>query len=82
MELNKKTTILLSERQHEWLSQLARQRGLSLGELIRTACEKHYGQPSGEERLAAVRQLGDLALPVDTPERMKRQSVPDPETLM
>ena len=82
MELSKKTTILLSERQHEQLSQLARHRGVSLGELIRAACEKQYGRPSVEERLAAVRRLGSLALPVGTPAQMKRESVPDPRALM
>jgi len=82
MELSKKTTILFPPSLHERLTELASQRGLSLGELVRTACEREYGEASPEDRLAAVRDLASMSLPVDTPEEMARQSVPAPEELM
>ena len=81
MELTKKTTILFPPVLHERLTQLATQRGTSLGDLVRSACEREYGEPSREERRAAVRQLSSLRLPVGGVRRMKRESVPSPEDL-
>ena len=81
MKLTKKTTILFSPELHGRLSQLAAQRGTSLGELVRTACERHYALPSREEKLAAVRKLTALRLPVAHPRRMKQQAVPRPEEI-
>lgn len=78
----KKTTILFPPALHERLKQIARRRGESLGDLVRTACERQYGLVSEEERLQAVRALGDLDLPVGTPAKMKRESVVDPEDLL
>lgn len=82
MALSKKTTIHFPPDLHERLARLARQRGTSLGELVRMACEQQYGFASREERLAAVRDLETLDLPVGTPEEMARESVPSPEELM
>ena len=82
MELTKKTTILLSPDLHRKLSQLAERSGLSLGELVRRACEAQYGILAPGERLAAVRDLGTLRLPVADPAVMKRESVPDPDDLL
>ena len=81
MELTKKTTILFPPGLHERLSQLAAQRGTSLGELVRTACARHYALPSREDKLAAVRKLTALRLPVAHPRRMKQQAVPRPEEI-
>ena len=78
-KLTKKTTILLQPDLHHRLTTLAAQRGTSLGELVRRACEEHYGLGHSEERLRAVRALADLALPVGSPKEMKRESVPAPE---
>lgn len=82
MELSKKTTILLSPDLHARLARLARQRGVSMGELVRTACERQYGLVSAEARLAAVREMAGLCLPVGDPAEMKRQSVPDAGELL
>ncbi len=82
MELTKKTTILFTPELHERLARLAVQRGVSLGELVRLACESQYGLATREERLAAVRDLAALDLPVGTPEEMARESVPTPEDLL
>lgn len=79
MELELKTTILLSRDYHKYLTGLAKQRGVSLGRLIREACEARYGSVSREDRLRAVRELCKLNLPVGTPEEMERESVPEPE---
>lgn len=81
MELVKRTTILLSEELHDRLTRLAEREGTSLGELVRRACEIQYGQASPEERLAAVRELGNLSLPVGEPAAMARESTPDLESL-
>jgi hypothetical protein len=82
MELTKKTTILLPPDLHEQLSVLARERRVSVGHLIRSACRKQYCVVSKEERLAAVRELCRLKLPVGSVARMKRESATDPATLL
>ncbi len=82
MELSKKRTILFPPDLHERLLRLAQQRETSLGSLVRRAVEKQYGLVSPEDRLEAVRELGELALPVGTPGEMKRESVPDPRDLL
>lgn len=75
MELSKKTTILLSPDMHERLSRLAAARHISLGELIRQACEKHYGLADRGQRQEAVQALKRLQLPVSDPREMKLQSI-------
>ena len=82
MELAKKTTILLSPHLHDRLTQLARHKGISMGQLMREACEKTYGLTSREGRLEAARGLASLSLPVDDVSRMKQQSVPSPNGLL
>jgi hypothetical protein len=82
MELSKKTTILFPPELHARLARLARQRGTSLGQLVRAACEKQYGLFSEEERLDALRTLSELALPVADPATMKEQSSPRAEDLL
>lgn len=79
--LSKKTTLLFSPELHRRLTRLAKRRGVSLGELVREACEKQYGAAPGEDRVRAVRELASLSLPVGTPEEMERESVPEPERL-
>lgn len=83
MELSKKTTILLNPELHKCLTKLARKRKVSLGHLVREACEVQYGLSSSDEadRASAVRELAALDLPVETVEVMKAESVPDPEDL-
>lgn len=81
MELTRRTTILLPPDLYEQLTGLARDRKVSMGELIRSACRKQYGVAPKEERLGAVRELCRLGLPVATVARMKRESVPDPAKL-
>ena len=82
MELSKKTTILLSPELHRRLTQLAEQKGVSLGELVRQACEKHYGIVSREDRIAAAKGLADLRLPVSDVQSMVKESSADPEDLL
>ncbi len=75
MELIKKTTILFPPDLHTHLVEVARQGGVSLGELVRSACEAQYGAASKEERLRAVARLRRLSLPVASVKSMKRQSL-------
>ena len=82
MELTKKTTILLPPDLHEQLTLLARERRVSVGHLIRSACRRQYSAVPKEERLRAVRELCRLKLPVGTVARMKRESVADPASLL
>jgi predicted transcriptional regulator len=79
MELSKKTTILFSPELHRRLAELAGRRRVSMGELVREACEIQYGVVDAEARRAAVLALAEMELPVGDPEAMKRESVPDPE---
>ena len=81
MELSKKTTILFSPELHRRLTNLATKRGVSLGELVREACEARYGIIGGPERSDAVRALSALHLPVGSPAEMKRESRPEPGDL-
>jgi hypothetical protein len=81
MELSKKTTILFPPTLHERLTRMAAIRGVSLGDLVRQACIREYGLSSPEDRLAAVRELAELDLPVGTPEQMAAESVPTSEEL-
>lgn len=76
MELNKKTTILLSEAGHRRLAAVAARRGVSMGMLIREACEQAYGVVDTDDRVSAVGALAAMSLPVGTPAAMKRESVP------
>ncbi|MCP3994338.1 MAG: hypothetical protein GY722_04620 [bacterium] len=80
--LTKKTTILFSPDLHDRLSRLARQRGTSLGVLVREACQQQYGLFPEEERLDALRDLAALELPVGPPDEMKREATPNPEDLL
>lgn len=82
MELSKKTTILFRPEMHQRLAKLAASRGMSLGDLVRNACEREYDLASQEERLAAVHALAGLNLPVGTPAEMALESIPDPEGSM
>ena len=82
MDLEKKTTILFPPQLHSHLSRVAKQEGISLGQLVRAACEAKYGSTSTESRTRAVGELGRLALPVDNVRAMKHESVPKPEMLM
>ena len=82
MELSKKTTILFPPDLHDRLARLARQRGKSLGELVREACERQYGLFSEKERLDAVRGLSSLSLPVSDPATMKEESTSRAEDLL
>ena len=79
--ITKKTTILFPPSLHRRLTQLAEQKGTSLGELVRSACEREYGVAPAGERLAAVRRMAELALPVASVRQMKRESVAEAESL-
>ena len=82
MELTKKTTILFPPELHRRLTRLAARRGVSLGELVREACEIRYGVGGSPSRLDAVGALATLDLPVGEPGEMKRESQPDPDDLL
>ncbi len=64
MELSKKTTLLFSPELHRRLTHLAANRGVSLGELVREACEARFGVRGGPERVAAAKALAALNLAV------------------
>ena len=80
MALTKKTIVLFPPELHRRLTLVAAERKTSLGDLVRRACEREYGVRSREEKLAAVRDLMNLRLPVGDWEQMERESVPDPDT--
>lgn len=82
MELSKKTTILFTPELHEQLTRLAEERGTSLGELVREACETQYGLVAAGERLEAVAALAALELPVGSPAEMEHESIPRPDDLL
>jgi hypothetical protein len=81
MELSKKTTVLFPPDLHEKLTKLALQQGVSMGQLIRDACEQLYGIVSKHDRVSAVRSLAMLSLPVASPKKMKTESIPKPKEI-
>ena len=82
MELTEKTTILLPAWLHRHLKRVARRKQVSMGKLIRDACEEKYVSIERSDRRAALNLLQKLALPVDSPEQMKAESVVSSEDLM
>jgi hypothetical protein len=82
MELTTKTTILFPPDLYQHLVREAKRRGVSLGQLVRSACEAQYGRVSREDRVEAARQLAALALPVDGVKKMKKESVPEADSLL
>ena len=78
MGVSHKMTVLLPPALHRRLTQLAEERGQSLGELVRQACERQYGLADRDDRLAAVEALAALRLPVGPVAEMIAESVPQP----
>ena len=76
MELSHKTTILFSEDQFSALKSVAKAKGKSIGELIRSACEQVYASDNREGAVNAVLELEKLNLPVASVEEMKMEQVP------
>ncbi len=66
---------------HRQLMRLAKERGQSLGELVRVACERQYGLADRQKRLAAVDALAAMQLPVGPVEQMIAESLRDPQDL-
>ena len=77
MELTGKTTLLFPPDLYGRLASLAEQRHSSAGELVREACRNQYSFSAATEaeRLAAVKSMAAMKLPVGAPEEMKRQYV-------
>jgi predicted transcriptional regulator len=82
MDLTKKTTILFSPELHRRLTELAARRDVSLGELVREACEAQYGLGGTTIRREAAAALAGFTLPVDEPAAMKVESVTSPDDLL
>jgi hypothetical protein len=81
MGLIHKKTILLSEESHRQLTQLAHERGKSIGELVRRAFERQYGTADRRARLAAAKAQETMRLPVGSVEQMIAESLPDSQDL-
>jgi predicted DNA-binding protein len=78
-QLTKKTTILFPPALHRHLSNLSKARGVSIGELIRSAVEAQYGLVSREAQIKAAAALRRMSLPVGTVRQMNRESMPEAE---
>jgi len=80
MALTKKTIVLFPPELHRRLTLLAAERRTSMADLVRRACEREYGTRGAtrEEKLAALKRMTSLNLPVSDIEQMKRESRPDP----
>ena len=81
MERNGKVTVCFSPAVYERLRGLAAARGVSVAELVRSACMRQYGIATPEERIEAVRALSAFRPPVGEPGEMKLESFPSAETL-
>ena len=71
--LSHKTTILFSESQFRSLRRIAKEKGRSVGELIRLACEKQYSLEPDSDAVKAVDALSSLSLPVSSVAEMKTE---------
>ncbi len=74
-KLTKRVQVLLDPFQYQRLEEIARQRERSVGALIREAIDQTYLQGAVDDRLAAVRTLAAMRLPVADWEQMERESV-------
>lgn len=81
MDISKKTTILFSYAEHQRLTALAAQRGVSLGWLVREACVAQYSAVDPLAQRAAAWALAALSLPVGSTGQMKLESVPAHELM-
>ena len=82
MALTKKTMVLFPPELHRRLTLIAAERQTSMADLVRRACEREYGSGGAtrEEKLAAVRRIASLNLPVCDVEQMERESLPEPNS--
>jgi len=71
--LTKKTQILFSEEQLELLKKIAKEKGTSMGALIREAVEKVYLKEIKYQRLEIAKRLINMQLPVDEWEKMEKE---------
>lgn len=76
-----KTTVHFPKELYGRIAKLAEQRHSSVDELVREACQSRYATTGIAERIALVKSLTSLNLPVGTPEEMERESVPAVEPL-
>jgi len=60
----RRTQVLLPEEEYERLKEVAHEQRRSIGSLVREAVAKQFPRGSREARLAAVRQLAEMQLPV------------------
>jgi len=81
MELATKTTVLLPRAMHQRLTALAKSRHTSLGDLVRTACERQYCLYDSDDALSAVQYLAEMSLPVSDVASMVAESVPPAKDL-
>lgn len=65
-----RTQLLLPQELHQWASETARARGMSLGNLVREALQEYLAHAAPQPSQEAIERL--LADPFDDPE-------PDPE---
>jgi len=73
--LERRIQILFSAEQASRLQAIARERGESVGSLVRRAVEETYLRHEKEARLKAVREMAAMSLPVGDWEQMERESV-------
>jgi hypothetical protein len=72
--LSERVQVLLSPAQTQRLKAIARREGRSVGSLIREAVEERYFRQDEEQRLAAVRRMAAMSLPVGDWQEMERES--------
>lgn len=71
--LDHRLQILVSKRQHARLEFEAKERGSSIGELVREAIDQRYEGPSRGERLRAVEEIAAMrGGPAPSPEQINR----------
>lgn len=67
-------SVHFSDEELARLEALAQARRTSIDQLIHEAVRQAYLRPTTAERVAAVRRMAELSLPVADPEQMERES--------
>lgn len=71
--LNQRLQILVSPAQRRRLAAEARERDVSVGELVREAIDHRYGSTPASERIRAVEEIGAMrGGPAPSPEEINR----------
>lgn len=72
-QIEKKTTLLLTQDLYKRLLKLSRMTKKSMGQLLREAAERQYFSAPVPEKREIVRKMASMNIPVGTPEEIEAE---------